>query len=81
MKQEKAERVVEIMKDLRGLKNDLGDWENARGYKQGDNTYISVYGSDSAYIGKYIPFGTLKAMVMPIIEERIDKLEIELNNI
>ena len=83
MKKEKAERVVEIMKDLRDLKYDLNHWDKASFYKEGDNAHVYAGGGgvEAVYLGKYIPFETLKAMIIPIIEKRISSLEIELNNI
>ena len=83
MEQEKAKRVVKIMEDLRHLKYNLNDWNNASSYKKEDDVSIYVNGGGviAVYLGEYMPFNVLKAMIIPIIEERISSLEIELNNI
>ena len=52
MKKEKAERVVEIMKDLRDLKYDLNHWDKASFYKEGDNAH--VYAGGGIVTGKQI---------------------------
>ena len=81
MEQESAKRVVEIMDELRSLKFNLEKWNEAYKYQKEYDTSIRVNDGSSADIGRYIPFGTLKAMIIPIIEKRIYDLERELRQL
>ncbi len=81
MEQESAKRVVEIMDELRSLKFNLEKWNEAYKYQKENDTSIRVNDGSSVDIGRYIPFGTLKAMIIPIIEKRIYDLERELRQL
>ena len=81
MEQESAKRVVEIMDELRSLKFNLEKWNEAYKYQKENDTSIWVNDGSSVDIGRYIPFGTLKAMIIPIIEKRIYDLERELRQL
>ena len=81
MEQESAKRVVEIMDELRSLKFNLEKWNEAYKYQKEYDTSIRVNDGSPVDIGRYIPFGTLKAMIIPIIEKRIYDLERELRQL
>ena len=81
MEQESAKRVVEIMDELRSLNFNLEKWNEAYKYQKENDTSIRVNDGSSVDIGRYIPFGTLKAMIIPIIEKRIYDLERELRQL
>ena len=78
MEQEAAKRVVKIMDELRSLKYDLEKWNEAYKYPKQYDNHIRVNDGCPIEVGKYIPFGTLKAMIVPIIEKRIYDLEREI---
>ena len=81
MEQESAKRVVEIMDELRSLKFNLEKWNEAYKYQKEYDTSIRVNNGSPVDVGPYIPFGTLKAMIIPIIEKRIYDLERELRQL
>lgn len=78
MEQEAAKRVVKIMDELRSLRYDLEEWNKAYKYQKQHDNPIRVNDGSPIEVGRYIPFGTLKAMIIPIIEKRIYDLEREL---
>ena len=78
MEQEAAKRVVKMMDELRSLRGHLEEWNEAYKYQKQYDNPILVNNGSSVEVGRYIPFGTLKAMIIPIIEKRIYDLEREI---
>lgn len=78
MEQEAAKRVVKIMDELRSLRYDLEKWNEAYKYQKQYENAILVNDGSPIEVGRYIPFGTLKAMIIPIIEKCIYDLEREI---